>query len=362
MALKRTPFYDAHVRAGAKIVEFAGFEMPIQYGGIVEEHKRVRKAVGVFDVSHMGEVAIHGPGALAFVQRITVNDVSKMVEGRVQYSAMCYEDGGIVDDLLVYHCGDHYLLVINASNTEKDIAWMRAHATGAVSIEDRSDDTGLLAVQGPKSLETLQRLTDLDLGTIQYYHWKAGKIAGVDALVSRTGYTGELGFELYVGPDPAAGVVLWEAIMQAGREYAIGPVGLGARDTLRLEMGYCLYGNDIDQTTNPLEAGLGWITKIDKGEFLGRPALQAVKQKGATRKLVGFSMNDRAFPRHGYEIQAGGRRIGTVTSGTFSPMLENGIGMGYVDVAHAAPGSALDIVVRDRNLPATVVSLPFVRK
>ena len=362
MALQRTPFYEAHVRAGAKIVEFAGFEMPIQYSGIVEEHRRVRKAVGVFDVSHMGEVAIHGPGALAFIQRITVNDVSKMVEGRVQYSAMCYEDGGIVDDLLVYHCGDHYLLVINASNTEKDIAWMRAHATGAVTIEDRSDATGLLAVQGPRSLETLQRLTELDLGTIQYYHWKPGRIAGVDALVSRTGYTGELGFELYVGPDPAAGLVLWDAIMEAGSEYAIGPVGLGARDTLRLEMGYCLYGNDIDQTTNPLEAGLGWITKLDKGEFLGRPALQAVKQKGTTRKLVGFSMNDRAFPRHGYEIRAGGRRIGTVTSGTFSPMLEQGIGMGYVDVAHAAPGTALDIMVRDRGVPASVVSLPFVRK
>ena len=362
MALQRTPFYEAHVRAGAKIVEFAGFEMPIQYSGIVEEHRRVRKAVGVFDVSHMGEVAIHGPGALAFIQRITVNDVSKMVEGRVQYSAMCYEDGGIVDDLLVYHCGDHYLLVINASNTEKDIAWMRAHATGAVTIEDRSDVTGLLAVQGPRSLETLQRLTELDLGTIQYYHWKPGKIAGVDALVSRTGYTGELGFELYVGPDPAAGLALWDAIMEAGREHGIGPVGLGARDTLRLEMGYCLYGNDIDQTTNPLEAGLGWITKLDKGEFLGRPALQAVKQKGTTRKLVGFSMNDRAFPRHGYEIRAGGRRVGTVTSGTFSPMLEQGIGMGYVDVAHAAPGTALDIMVRDRGVPASVVSLPFVRK
>lgn len=361
MALKRTPFYEAHVRAGAKMIEFAGFEMPIQYGGIVEEHRRVRNGVGVFDVSHMGEVAIHGPGALAFVQRITVNDASKMVEGRVQYSAMCYEDGGIVDDLLVYHCGDHYLLVINASNTEKDIAWMRAHATGTVTIEDRSDATGLLAVQGPKSLETLQRLTDLDLGAIQYYHWKPGKIAGVNALVSRTGYTGELGFELYVGPDPAAGLMLWESIMRAGREYAIGPVGLGARDTLRLEMGYCLYGNDIDRTTNPLEAGLGWITKIDKGEFLGRPALQAVKQKGLTRKLVGFSMNDRAFPRHGYGIQAGGRPVGTVTSGTFSPMLGKGIGMGYVDVAHAAPGAALEVIVRDRGIPATVVSLPFVR-
>jgi len=362
MALKRTPFHDAHVQAGAKIVEFAGFEMPIQYGGIVEEHKRVRNAVGVFDVSHMGEVEIRGPGALAFVQRITVNDASKLSEGRVQYSAMCYEDGGIVDDLLVYHCGDYYLLVINASNTGKDLAWMRSHATGDARIEDRSDATGLLAVQGPKSLATLQRLTDLDLGSIQYYHWKRGKVAGVEALVSRTGYTGELGFELYIGPDPAAGLVLWDALMQAGREHAIGPVGLGARDTLRLEMGFCLYGNDIDQTTNPLEAGLGWITKLEKGDFLGRPALQAVKKQGVTRKLVGFSLNDRAFPRHGYEIQLGGKRVGTVTSGTFSPVLEKGIGMGYVDAALAAPGTALDIVVRGRAIPATVVRLPFVKK
>jgi len=362
MALKRTPFYDAHVQAGAKIVEFAGFEMPIQYGGIVEEHKRVRNAVGVFDVSHMGEVEIRGPGALAFVQRITVNDASKLSEGRVQYSAMCYEDGGIVDDLLVYHCGDYYLLVINASNTGKDLAWMRSHATGDARIEDRSDATGLLAVQGPKSLATLQRLTDLDLGSIQYYHWKRGKVAGVEALVSRTGYTGELGFELYIGPDPAAGLVLWDALMQAGREHAIGPVGLGARDTLRLEMGFCLYGNDIDQTTNPLEAGLGWITKLEKGDFLGRRALQAVRKQGVTRKLVGFSLNDRAFPRHGYEIQLDGKRVGTVTSGTFSPVLEKGIGMGYVDAALAAPGTALDIVVRGRAIPATVVRLPFVKK
>lgn len=362
MALKRTPFYEAHVRAGAKIVEFAGFEMPIQYGGIVEEHRRVRATVGIFDVSHMGEVEIRGPGALAFVQRITVNDASKLVEGRVQYSAMCYEDGGIVDDLLVYHCGDHYLLVINASNTEKDLAWMRSHATANVTIEDRSDATGLLAVQGAKSMATLQRLTDLDLGSIQYYHWKRGRIAGVDALVSRTGYTGELGFELYVGADAKAGAALWDAIMEAGREYDIGPVGLGARDTLRLEMGFCLYGNDIDQTTNPLEAGLGWITKIEKGDFLGRATLQAVKQRGVARKLVGFTMSDRAFPRHGYEIHADGRRIGAVTSGTFSPVLEKGIGMGYVEAAHAAPGSPLHILVRDRAVPATVVPLPFVKR
>ncbi|MBP1654528.1 MAG: gcvT [Bacteroidetes bacterium] len=362
MALKQTPFHGAHVRSGAKLVEFAGFEMPIQYAGIVEEHKRVRNSVGVFDVSHMGEVEVRGPGALAFVQRITVNDASRLVEGRVQYSAMCYEDGGIVDDLLVYHCGDHYMLVINASNTEKDIAWMRSHATGDVTINDRSESTGLLAVQGPKSLATLQRLTDLDLGSIQYYHWKPGMIAGVKALVSRTGYTGELGFELYVGSDPAAGLALWDAVMEAGREHEIGPVGLGARDTLRLEMGFCLYGNDIDRTTNPLEAGLGWITKLEKGDFIGRQALQAVKQQGLRRKLVGFSLNDRAFPRHGYEIQAGGKRIGVVTSGTFSPVLEKGIGMGYVDAAHAASGSALDIMVRDRCVPATVVQLPFIRK
>jgi aminomethyltransferase len=362
MALKRTPFHDAHIRLGAKIVEFAGFEMPIQYTGIVEEHRRVRTTVGVFDVSHMGEVAVRGRDALAFMQRLTVNDASKLVEGRVQYSAMCYEDGGIVDDLLVYHCGDHFLLVINASNTEKDIAWMRSHAAGDVVIEDRSDATGLLAVQGPKSAAALAPLADLDLESIPYYHWRRGTIGGVDALVSRTGYTGELGFELYVGADPAAGMRLWDAIMEVGRGLGIGPVGLGARDTLRLEMGYCLYGNDIDRSTNPLEAGLGWITKLDKGDFLGRAALQAAKQRGIARKLVGFSMDDRAFPRHGYEIRSGGVRVGTVTSGTFSPVLERGIGMGYVEAALTAAGTPLEIMVRDRAVPATVVTLPFVRK
>lgn len=362
MALKRTPFYDAHVEAGAKIVEFAGFDMPIQYSGIVEEHRRVRNSVGVFDVSHMGEVEISGPGALALVQRLTVNDASKLYEGRVQYSAMCYEDGGIVDDLLVYHCGDRYLLVINASNTEKDLAWMRDHATGDVRVEDRSESTGLLAVQGPKSLATLQGLTKTDLGAIKYYHWVSGSVAGVECLISRTGYTGEVGFELYVDANPAAGLGLWNAIMDAGRGFAIGPVGLGARDTLRLEMGYCLYGNDIDQTTNPLEAGLGWITRLDKGSFVGCAAIQAAKQHGISRKLVGFALNDRAFPRHGYRIQAGGRNVGVVTSGTFSPVLEKGIGMGYVETAHAAPGAQLEIVVRDRAVPATVVPLPFIRK
>ena len=362
MTLKRTAFYDKHVHLGGKIVEFAGYEMPVQYSGIVEEHKRVRESVGMFDVSHMGEVEIHGTGALTFVQSITINDASKLTPGRIQYSAMCYPDGGIVDDLLVYHMGDYYMLVINAANTAKDIAWMQKHLISDVTLIDRSDATSLLAIQGPRSLDTLKKLTDADLGSMAYYHWIRARVAGVDMVVSRTGYTGELGFELYFTADKAVGERVWDAVLEAGKEFGIGPIGLGARDTLRLEMGMCLYGNDIDHTTNPLEAGLGWITKIDKGSFNGQEAIRKVKQEGVTRKLVAFTVNDKAFPRHGYPIQAGGVEVGAVTSGTFSPTLERGIGMGYVPVAYATPGSAISVMIRNRPVPATVVSLPFVKR
>lgn len=362
MGLKRTAFYDRHVHLGGKIVEFAGFEMPVQYAGIVEEHKCVRDHVGVFDVSHMGEVAIHGGGALAFVQSITVNDASKLTPGKVQYSAMCYPDGGIVDDLLVYHMGDYYMLVINAANTAKDIAWMQQHLGSDVTLVDRSDATSLLAVQGPRSLDTLKKLTGADLGSMAYYHWIQARVAGVDMVVSRTGYTGELGFELYFTADKATGERVWDALFEAGKEYGIAPIGLGARDTLRLEMGFCLYGNDIDNTTNPLEAGLGWITKIDKGSFIGQEAIKKVKQAGLKRKLAAFTVNDKAFPRHGYPIQVGGAAVGTVTSGTFSPTLERGIGMGYVPFSSSATGSMIDVMIRNRPVPATVVSLPFVKK
>jgi aminomethyltransferase len=362
MALKRTAFYDFHVQLGGKIVEFAGYEMPVQYGGIVEEHRRVREKVGVFDVSHMGEVEIRGKDALDFVQSITVNDASKLTPGRIQYSAMCYDNGGIVDDLLVYHMGDHYMLVINAANTEKDIAWMRAHLKGDATLIDRSDATSLLAVQGPGSLAVLQKLTTADIGAMPYYHWTRGTLSGVEMTISRTGYTGELGFELYFPSDRATGGKVWNALFEKGKDAGIGPIGLGARDTLRLEMGFCLYGHDIDQTTHPLEAGLGWITKLDKGPFFGRDAMLNAKREGLRRKLVGFIFEDKAFPRQGYPIQAGGEQVGIVTSGTFSPTLGRGIGMGYVPLPLSTPGTGLHVVIRDRRIPATVVSIPFTKR
>lgn len=362
MNLKRTAFYDIHVACGAKIVPFAGFEMPVQYGGIIEEHKLVRERVGVFDVSHMGEVEVRGKDALAFVQKITVNDASKLTEGRVQYSAMCYEDGGIVDDLLVYNMGDHYMLVINAANIAKDVEWMEKNIFGDVKLKNRSDDFSLLAVQGPKSLATLQKLTNADISSIQYYHFVRGTLAGVDMTISRTGYTGELGFELYFPSDVATGKKVWDAVFEAGKEFGIGPVGLGARDTLRLEMGFCLYGNDIDQTTHPLEAGLGWITKLDKGEFNGKQVLVDAKSSGMKRKLVGFTLAEKAFPRHGYEITSNGEKIGVVTSGTFSPILDKGIGMGYVPLSYSKPGTAITVNIRNKEIAATVVPLPFIKK
>lgn len=337
--------------------------MPVQYpAGIVEEHRCVRERVGVFDVSHMGEVEVAGADALAFVQNITINDASKLTPGRVQYSAMCYPDGGIVDDLLVYRMADRFMLVINAANTAKDIAWMQENIRGDVVLTDKSDATSLLAVQGPRSLDTLRKLTTTDLEPLQYYHWMHATIAGVPMLISRTGYTGELGYELYFPSDVATGVKIWDALMDAGKEFGIAPIGLGARDTLRLEMGFCLYGNDIDATTNPLEAGLGWITRINKGNFIGRDAIRTMKEDGPKRKLVGFTVTDRAFPRHGYTIRVAGVETGHVTSGTFSPTLEHGIGMGYVPADHATLGAGLDVMIRNAPVPATIVPLPFVKK
>ncbi len=362
MGLKQTAFFDIHCRAGAKIVEFGGYEMPVQYDGIIAEHKRVRDSVGVFDVSHMGEIEVWGRDALAFVQRVTTNDASNLTEGRVQYSAMCYDDGGIVDDLLVYNMGDHYMLVVNASNIAKDFAWMEQHVSGDMKLKNRSDVISLLAVQGPKSLATLQKLTQADLSSIQYYHFIRHQLAGVDMVISRTGYTGELGFELYFPSDKNIAEKVWQAVMEAGKEFKIGPVGLGARDTLRLEIGFCLYGHDIDQTTNPLEAGLGWITKIDKGEFNGGSAIKAAKAEGLKRKLVGFILKDKVFPRQGYSLHSNGATIGTVTSGTFSPILEQAIGMGYVSSAYATPGAEFDVLIREKGQRATVVPLPFIKK
>ncbi len=362
--MKPTAFTPIHRELGAKLVEFAGFEMPIQYSGIREEHRSVRESVGVFDVSHMGEFEIHGPDASALVQRITTNNAAKLVEGKVQYSAMCYPDGGIVDDLLVYRLGEGYMLVVNASNIRKDYTWIVSNSKGLdVEVVDKSDTISLLAVQGPRSAETLQKLTSTGLSEIPYYAFTHGTLAGVDMLISRTGYTGELGYELYFPWDDTLARKVWNAVFDAGKEFGIKPVGLGARDSLRLEMGYCLYGNDIDKTTNPLEAGLGWITKFDKGPFIGSDILQNVRREGMKRKLVGFVLDDpRAFPRHGYEIHAGGNYVGVVTSGTVSPVLGQGIGLGYVTISVVNSPIPLQISIRDKKAGAHIVQLPFIKK
>lgn len=361
--MKQTAFTAIHRSLGAKLIEFGGYEMPVQYpSGIVKEHMTVRTGVGVFDVSHMGEIEVRGKGALEFLQRTTINDVSRLTEGKAQYSAMCYEEGGIVDDLLVYHCGSYYLLVVNAANTTKDIAWLDSHRRGDVSLHDVSDKTSLLAVQGPRSLATLQKLTTTDLAGIAYYRFVKGSMAGIPMMISRTGYTGEMGFELYCEINAAGAKKLWDAIFDAGKEFEIAPVGLGARDTLRLEMGYCLYGNDIDQTTHPLEAGLGWITKLDKPDFIGKPVLVKAKADGLKRKLVGLTVPDKNMPRHGYPVWAKNEPAGEVTSGTFSPSLQQGIGLAYVQSEHAAAGSKVVVDIRGREVPATVVSVPFLKK
>lgn len=357
--MKHTNFFQTHKNLGAKIVSFAGFEMPIQYPkGILQEHLAVRERAGIFDVSHMGEVEVRGSDALAFIQKITVNDAAKLSEGKAQYSAMCYPDGGIVDDLLVYHCGSYYMLVINGANVEKDVAWMKENATEFADLQlvNASDDINLLAIQGPTSLQVLQPLTDAKLEEIPYYNFVFGTLAGHPMIISRTGYTGEIGFELYFRGDTTIAEAVWNAITEKGVE----PIGLAARDTLRLEKGYCLYGNDIDHTTTTIEAGLGWITKLSKGDFNGKDVLVRVKEEGPQRKLVGFSVEAEKFiPRHGYTITANGEEVGRVTSGNISPLLNKGIGMGYVRADLAQPGTAIAIAARGKEFPAEVVKVPF---
>jgi aminomethyltransferase len=361
--LKCTALNETHKKLGAKMVPFAGFEMPVYYKGIVAEHNAVRENIGMFDVSHMGEVFVEGPNALDFVQKITVNDASGLTQGQAQYSAMCKPDGGIVDDLLVYKMGDeHYLLVINGANIDKDFAWMRENEIDGAALTNASDDYTLLAVQGPRSLDTLRKLTDVNLEEIEFYHFTQGELAGTPMIISRTGYTGELGFELYFSSDRETSEKVWNAIMEAGAEFGIEPVGLGARDTLRMEMGYCLYGNDITEETNTIEAGLGWITKLGKGEFNGRDALQKAKEETPARKLIAFKLEERGIPRQGYEISADGNRIGTVTSGTMSPSLGVGIGMGYVARDYAKSGTPISIVIRDKEIPASVQKMPLLKK
>ena len=364
---KKTPFYSIHEQAGAKLVDFAGYQMPVQYEGIKVEHTAVREAVGIFDVSHMGEFFISGPEALDLIQHVTVNDASKLVEGKAQYTCMCYDDGGIVDDLIVYKLYDNagYIVVVNASNIEKDYNWIADNNSFDANIHNQSDDTCLIAVQGPKSVEALQKLTDLDLSSIEFYSYKMGSLPGIENVVfSATGYTGEKGFELYFDKSHGDPEKVWNAIMEAGEEFGIEPCGLGARDTLRLEMGYALYGNDISKETHPLEARLGWITKFDKGDFIAKEVLQQKKEEGLDRQLVGFVVEgERNIPRKGYEIQNdAGEAIGEVTSGTMSITLGKGIGMGYVAKEYAAEGKDIQISIRKKTAPATVTRPPFIKK
>jgi aminomethyltransferase len=360
MELKKTALHDVHVKLGARMVEFAGFHMPIQYHSIREEHRRVRETVGMFDVSHMGEIIVKGPKALDMVQKVTINDASKLAVGQVQYSAMCYEDGGIVDDLLVYRFADHFLLVVNASNKDKDYEWILKNKIDGCEVLDVSDDYTQLAVQGKKAEPTLQKLTDVDLSAIKYYWFTEGELAGVNMIISRTGYTGEPGFELYFANEHAVDV--WNKIMEAGKEFDIEPIGLGARDTFRLEKKMCLYGNDIDETTNPIEAGLGWITKVNKGDFIGRDAILKVKEEGIKRKLVAMVSEERVLPRHGYEIVANGEVVGNITSGTLSPILGHPIALGYVNKNLIDSDVQLKVKVRNKEVPVTIVKLPFIKK
>lgn len=341
--------------------EFAGYNMPIEYSGIIDEHLTVCNGAGVFDVSHMGEFWVKGPNALAFIQQVTSNDASKLTPGKAQYTCFPNEEGGIVDDLLVYYYEpEKYMLVVNAANIEKDWNWCVSHNSVGAELENASDNMAQLAIQGPKATEILQRLTPVDLSAIPYYSFTTGEFAGCDrVIISNTGYTGAGGFELYFYPED--GRKIWEAIFAAGAPEGIKPVGLGARDTLRLEMGFCLYGNDLDDTTSPIEAGLGWITKFADGkDFTARAILEKQKAEGVSRKLCAFELIDKGVPRHGYEIvDAEGNVIGTVTSGTMSPLMKKGIGLGYVAAAFARPGTEVYIRVRNRSLKAVVVKAPF---
>lgn len=357
--MKNTALTNKHISLGAKMVPFAGYNMPVSYTGLNEEHLIVRSGVGVFDVSHMGEFKLKGEKALDLIQQVTSNDASKLTDGKVQYSCLPNEKGGIVDDLLVYrYKADEYYLVVNASNIQKDWDWISKFNKYGVKMTNMSEEMSLLAVQGPKAISTLQKLTDVDLSKMEYYTFTIGKMAGIDnVIISNTGYTGAGGFEIYVMNSDAE--KMWDAIFEAGKEFNIRPIGLGARDTLRLEMGFCLYGNDIDDTTSPIEAGLGWITKFTK-DFTNRAAIEEHKKNGVSKKLVGFEMIDKGIPRHDYQIaDSKGNIIGKVTSGTQSPSLNQAIGMGYVATEFASPDSEIFVIIREKPIKAKVIKMPF---
>lgn len=360
--MKNTALTSIHEQLGAKMVPFAGYNMPVQYEGVNLEHEVVRNNVGVFDVSHMGEFFVTGPNALELIQKVSSNDASVLTHGRAQYSCLPNETGGIVDDLIIYKFHDEkYMLVVNASNIEKDWEWINKHNTMGATLENHSDDYSLLAIQGPKAVEAMQALTSVDLSAIKYYHFEIGPFAGVEhVIISATGYTGSGGFEIYFKNDDAE--TIWNNVFEAGAPFGIKPVGLAARDTLRLEMGFCLYGNDINDSTSPLEAGLGWITKFTK-DFINSENLKKQKEAGITRKLVGFELLERGIPRNDYEIvDVDGNNIGIVTSGTMAPSLGKGIGLGYVAIDFIQPDSEIYIKIRNNQVKAQVVKLPFYKK
>ncbi len=361
--LRRTPLNTVHRESGAKMVAFGGWEMPVEYTGLIAEHLAVRKAAGLFDVSHMGEFEVSGPGALAFLQKVTANNVAKLRDGQAQYSALPLANGAPVDDVIVYRCApDRFLLVVNAANLEKDWGWLRSQGPVGCELRDRSDDYALLALQGPSAQAILQPLTAIDLAQVAHYHFAEGTVGGHPVTVARTGYTGEDGFEIFVAPDRADG--LWRRLIEAGRDRGLVPAGLGARDTLRLEAKMCLYGNDLDDTTTLVEAGLGFIVSLDpeKGDFVGRPVLEEQKKSGPPRKLVGFEVTGRGIARHGYPVYLGDTEVGAVTSGSYAPFLQKNIGLVYLPWGKAASGTELAVAIRGKRVPARVVPTPFYKR
>lgn len=359
--LIQVPLHDRHVQAGGRMVAFAGFELPVQYTGILDEHKAVRERVGLFDVTHMGEMILEGSGALETIQRVTANDASKLAEDQAQYSVLLTDQGTIVDDLLVYRFPEgRWMLVPNGANREKDYEWVAGHAAPDTKVTNVSDDYVLLALQGPAALKVLRGLTETELEPMRPFRHKPAVVAGRDCVVSRTGYTGEDGFEIYIEAGHAA--PLWDALLEAGQAEGILPCGLGARDLLRLEAALCLYGNDIDETTTPIEAGLGWLVKLDKGDFLGREILARQKEEGPQRKLCGFQVTGKGIARPGYPVRIGGQEVSTVTSGTHSPVVGAAIGMAYLPAGRAEPGTSVEVLVRNRPVPCEVVKIPFYRR